>query len=306
MIVDRTGEVREGLHVVGSADVPVYLLACREPVLFDAGLAQLGRVYEEGIRAVLGDTEPSMLFLTHSHFDHCGAAGYLKRVFPGLKVAASRRAKEILARPNAVALIRRLTENAGEALVKVARDRLLNRPFIPFDVDIVLEDGQTVELGGETTVRALATPGHTWDFLSYHVPEKHLLVASEAGGCSTASGRISVDCLTDFELYLSSLRRLYALNARVLCQGHRCVYTDEDVPRFLERSIEAAVGFKEWARDLRREEGGDPRRMMMRIKAVEYDPLPLPKQPEKAYLINLEARVKSVLALLSLEKEPAL
>jgi len=36
-------------------------------------------------------------------------------------------------------------------------------------------------------------------------------------------------------------------------------------------------------------------RAIGRIKAIEYDDLPLPKQPEGAYEINLEARIKSVL-----------
>ena len=40
--------------------------------------------------------------------------------------------------------------------------------------------------------------------------------------------------------------------------------------------------------------------------SAEYDSLPLPKQPEKAYLINLEAKVRSVLTFLSLEKEATL
>lgn len=292
--------------MVGSADVPMYLLDGPAPVLFDAGLAQLGRLYEEGVRAVLGNAEPKFLFLTHSHFDHCGAAGYLKRVFPTLKVAAGRRAREILGRPGAIKRIRGLTENASEALVRVDREKLLTLPFEPFEVDMILEDGQVIDLGAGTTVQVLSTPGHTWDFLSYHIPEKRILVASEAAGCATVSGRISIDCLTDFELYLSSLRRLASLEARVLCQGHRFVYTDEDAAAFLKSAIEAALEFKEMVKDLRDQEGDNLPRIMSRIKAAEYDPLPLPKQPEKAYLVNLEARVRSMLTFLALEKESTL
>ena len=44
-----------------------------------------------------------------------------------------------------------------------------------------------------------------------------------------------------------------------------------------------------------RAEGGEMSRVMDRIKAIEYDELPLPRQPEGAYRINLEARIKSVL-----------
>ena len=306
MIFDQTGEVGEGLYVVGSADVPVYLLAGRKPVLFDAGLAQLGRLYEEGIRAVLGKTEPMFLFLTHSHFDHRGAAGYLKSAFPALKVAAAPRAREILRRPNAIKRIQRLTENAGETLARVDRAKLLTHPFEPFDVETTLQDGEIIDLEDGIRVQVLSTPGHTWDFLSYYVPEKRILIASEAAGCATAPGHISVDCLTDYDLCLDSLRRLAGLDVRILCQGHRYVYTDDDVEVFLERSLQSALEFKKMVQDLWHTEGESVSRIMSRIKALEYDPLPLPRQPEKAYLINLEAKVRSVLTFLSLEKRATL
>jgi hypothetical protein len=44
-----------------------------------------------------------------------------------------------------------------------------------------------------------------------------------------------------------------------------------------------------------REENEDVDRIKKRIRAHEYDVNPGPKQPEPAYLINLEARIKAVL-----------
>ena len=66
------------------------------------------------------------------------------------------------------------------------------------------------------TVGVLATPGHTWDFLSYYVVEKKILVASESAGCALSSGYISTDSLTDFDVYLNSLKRLASLDAEIL------------------------------------------------------------------------------------------
>jgi hypothetical protein len=50
-------------------------------------------------------------------------------------------------------------------------------------------------------------------------------------------------------------------------------------------------------------ESHDMGRLMARIKELEYDPLPHPKQPEQACLANLGARVKSILDFLSKKKE---
>jgi hypothetical protein len=43
-----------------------------------------------------------------------------------------------------------------------------------------------------------------------------------------------------------------------------------------------------------KEYGGDLQKVIARIKAVEYDPVPEPKQIEPAYLLNLEAKVKVI------------
>ena len=102
MIFDTTGRVSPVLHVLGSAHVPAYLIEAPRPVIIDAGFSCLGPLYLKAIRETLGSRPPEILLLTHSHFDHCGAAAFLKKAFPGLKVAASGRAAEILARPRAL------------------------------------------------------------------------------------------------------------------------------------------------------------------------------------------------------------
>jgi len=43
-----------------------------------------------------------------------------------------------------------------------------------------------------------------------------------------------------------------------------------------------------------KEYDGDFQKVISRVKAVEYDPVPEPKQIEPAYLLNLEAKVKVI------------
>ncbi len=295
MIFDKTGEVRDGFFVTGWSHNPIYLLKGKRPVLFDGGLALLGRVYREAITSVLNGDFPNMVFITHVHFDHCGAVPYLKKAFPGLEAAASQKAKDILKRPNAVNLIRKLSESSEQILSEFGEESLCRELFDPFEVDLVLQDGDVVELEEGLNVQVLSTPGHTWDFMSYYVPEKKILVASESAGCALSSGYISSDSLADFGVYLKSLKRLASLDAQILCQGHRYVYLDEDVGAFLKRSLRSALEFKTMVEEYWLKEKGDLRRVVQKIKQIEYDSLPAPKQSEPAFVINLEARIKSVL-----------
>jgi len=291
LIFNRTGRVRDDFYVLGHPWSPVYLLDGWRPVLFEAGFCCLGRIYEEAIRAVLGRCRPEILFITHVHYDHCGATFYLKKVFPGLQVAASSIAAQIIERPNAQKLMRTLSQNVISLVTGVDRTKLLNEPFEPFKVDMILSDGQVVELEEGLTVQVLATPGHTRDLLSYYIPEKKILIATEAAGCADLTGHIVTEFLVDYETYLAGLKRLAALEVEVLCQGHHFVFVGAAVKDFFARSIESTERFRARVEELLRAERGSVERVVARIKAEEHDDKPLPKQPEKAYLLNLRARV---------------
>ncbi len=297
MILRDTGPAGPGFHVLGWAQVPSYLVDAPRPALFDAGLACLGRAYARDARAVLAGRDPAYLFLTHVHFDHCGAAAGLKKAFPGLTIAASAKAAAILTRPNALALMARLNQE-GRTRFESQRPELIGpEDFEPFTVDLVLADGQEIDLGGGTILQVLATPGHTWDFLSYWLPERGVLVASEAVGCTDHTGYVVSEFLVDFAAYLASMRRLMELPIQVLCQGHTEVFTGPEVRPRLERGLSAALEFRAWVERLLDEEQGDEERVALRIKAGEYDRRPQPKQPEPAYLLNLRARVAHLAGL---------
>jgi glyoxylase-like metal-dependent hydrolase (beta-lactamase superfamily II) len=292
LIFDTIGEVVPGFYVIGAVEVPSYLLDGDRPVLFDAGFSVFGPLYERAVKEILGIRDPKILFLTHVHFDHCGAAAYLKKAFPGLVIAASQRAAEIVRRPNARKLIADLNDSGADTVRRWKPDLRLGEPFRPFEVDRVLADGDRLDLGPGLSVEVIATPGHTWDFLSYYIPERKILIASEAVGCADVTGYVVTEFLVDFEVYLKSLKRLAALGVDVLCQGHRLVYTGPEVVDYFKRSLRTASQFKERVVDLLIREGGDTRRVVELVKGEEYDAKPHPKQPEPAYLLNLEARVK--------------
>ncbi|MBW2260726.1 MAG: MBL fold metallo-hydrolase [Deltaproteobacteria bacterium] len=297
MIFDQAGEVAPGFHVLGAREVPSYLLDGERPVVFDAGFTCLGPLYERDLRTILQGRSPHMILLTHVHFDHCGSVSRLKRAFPGVRVAASRRAAEILASDRAVSLIRLLNEQAAVLARSMGARDLDEDPFEPFEVDTVLEDGSIVDLGSGRSLSVIATPGHTRDFLSYHEPRSGLLVASEAAGCADSTGYIFSEFLVDYAAYVDSIERLASLGPELLCQGHFFVYSSADARAFLGRSLEAARQFRAWLEELLEAESGDLEAVAARIKAVEYDPKPGPKQPEMAYMLNLRARVAHIASL---------
>ncbi len=294
MVFNKTGLVRSDLYVAGLAWSPVYVLAAAEPVLFEAGFHCVGPIYEEAIRNVVNGRMPKILFLTHVHWDHCGATVYLRKAFPGLKVAGSERSAAIIKRPNAQGLIRRLSRNVIPLVAGIDginEGKLITYPFESFEFDIIVEDGQVIELENGLTVEVIATPGHTRDLISYYIPERRILIATEAGGVRDQAGQIITEFLVDYDMYVTSLKRLAALDVDIFCQGHHFVFVGDDVSSFLSRSLKAAEEFRKDVEILLDAEGGCVERVVQRIKAKQYDTNTGIKQSEQAYLLNLTARV---------------
>jgi len=290
------GKVTGDFHVAGFPAVPVYLLDGPEPVLFDAGWSFISHLYTRDIREILGRREPAYLLLSHSHFDHVGAVSSFKRIWPNLKIAGSPRIGEILARPGAVQLIRNLNRDSAGLARKYGLEPSEEDPFAPFDLDLRLTGGEVIQAGPELSVHVIHAPGHTWDFMSYWVPEKRILIGSEALGCEDSAGYIQPEFLVDYDAYRRSLQTLVNLDAEVLCPGHRVVVTGQDeVKSYLRESVETAEAFVVMVEGFLGEEDGDVEKTVVRVRMAEWDPKPYPKQPEAPYLLNTRARVKNIL-----------
>jgi len=300
VIFETTGHVANQLFVTGFAWSPSYLVTGRTPLLFEAGFSCMGRLYERDVRKVLTAHNPAYLFLTHVHYDHCGAASYLREAFPGLKICASQRSYEIIRRKNA----RDLMSSLSSYVVPLIADRsdvekamLITEPFRPFEIDIILNREETIRIDEGLSVQVFITPGHTRDMLSYYLPEKKILFATESAGCLAKNGRIVNEFLVDYESYMACLRRFSELDVEVFCQGHHYVFTGEDVKRFFASSLKAALTFRRHVEELLDKEDGCVEKVVEHIKREEWDPNPGLKQPERAYLLNLKSQISHLAAM---------
>ena len=294
MIINTTGQIIEDFYTIGHSAIPVFLMDGVCPIIFDAGFAFLGEIYAGEIKKILGNRQVEYLFLTHAHFDHCGSISILKKHFPLMKVITSKKAKDILERPNAIKLIKALNQASEEIAGHIKIDFASSGEFKPFEIDETVKDNDTFKISNGLNIRIIETPGHTADCLSYYIQEKKILISSEAAGQSDLTGYIVSDCLYDYDQYLSSMKKLSLLDIEILCPGHLFVYTGDDAKKFLRESMQECEKFRKLVELCLDEEDGDLDRVRIRIKKIEYDSKDGPKQPEPAYLLNLEARIKAV------------
>jgi len=294
MIINKTGQIIEDFYSIGHPAIPVFLMDGVRPLIFDAGFAFLGEIYAREIKKILGERQPEYLFLTHAHFDHCGSVSILKKYFPLMKVITSKKAKDILGRPNAIKLIKALNQASEEVVGDIEIDFASSGEFEPFEIDKTVKDDDILKISNGLDIRVIETPGHTSDCLSYYIQGKKILISSEAAGQPDRTGYIVSDCLLDYDQYFSSMKRLSLLDIEILCPGHLFIYTGDDAKKYLRESMLECERFRKLVELCLDEEDGDLDRVKIRIKKIEYDNNDGPKQPEPAYLLNLEARIKAV------------
>jgi len=280
----KPGRVTGHFYCLGPPPAPSFLLEGDRPVIFDAGIYVFGGHYRQEIVKRMGSKTPSYLFLSHMHFDHCGAAGFLKRIMPELTIAASKEAAEIIQKPSAIGLIQKLNTVAPDGKVY----------FEPFSVERILEDGEIVEVADNLHVQVVKTPGHTRDMLSFYIPQYKTLIPSESVGVPGLGDYIFSEFLTDYHTYLASLERLAAYDVEILVLAHGWYYTAEDAKAFIPRAIKYTRRFRRHVETLLKRYGADYEKIVSTIKREEYDPITGDKQPKEAYLINLQAKIKAV------------
>lgn len=200
-------------------DAAVYLVHFGEhAALIDAGCGRAtDRLLQNVEAAGVVPEQISHLLLTHCHYDHSGGAAGLRRRF-GWPVALH-------------ALEAPYLENGDD---RVSAAGWYGEHLAPCPVDVRLADGERIFLG-QRSLQALHLPGHSPGSVAYVVESdgRRVVFAQDV------HGPLHPDLLSKRNDYQASLRKLLALQADILCEGHYGVFVGRvAVAAFIERFVE--------------------------------------------------------------------
>ncbi len=137
--------------------------------------------------AELGSPVISTIFITHGHGDHIGGLDRLQEYF-GCAVRCHPKLAPFLAH--------KLDSSPDEPTVQK------------------LKSNEIIQISGETTLKAIFTPGHEEDHVVYHLKQDRVLFSGDTIlGNSTGSVR-------NLNQYISSLRKMLTLKPEIICPGH--------------------------------------------------------------------------------------
>lgn len=179
--------------VTGVGTAGVFLIKGKANLLFEAGMAYAAPRMVENIKNELDGGKLDAVLLSHSHYDHVAGLPAVRRAWPQVKVCASKRAQEILEKPSALSLIRKLSGEAAEASGLSWEYDYDDRDL---RVDTALEDGDVIQIG-DHEVKAFSTIGHTKCSMSY-VADAELMLCSETVGVIMPNGFYLPSFLVDY------------------------------------------------------------------------------------------------------------
>lgn len=243
-------QVADKVWMLGTYEYPLYLAgAGTERVLFEGGTGPMGALVCEQLEE-LGIPLQSIrrLVIPHAHPDHVMAVPVLRGRIAGLKVLASPAAAATLGAEKAVAFFCKIDEAITAGLIHHRQVAERHRPLPLVEpriaVDEHLAEGDRLAADG-LGFAVLETPGHSDCSLSFHEPQRGILLVSDAVGYYMHGHDYWwPDYFADYAAYLHSIRRLAALGAETLCLGHHGVIQGrDDVRAFLEAALEATAQY---------------------------------------------------------------
>lgn len=202
-----------GVDLTDPLDCNAFLVGTADGwLLFDAGA---GRSVDEVLAGLPAEgvdlASITALFLTHGHADHSAGAARLREHL-GLHVVAGAATAAMVAGGEEDAISLTAARSAGG----YPADFL----YRACPVDQTIADGETLRFG-DTSVTAVATPGHSHDHVAFLVeqPDRKALVAGDA---LFHGGRVGLQNVYDCSVpeICRSVRRLAGLDYEVFLPGH--------------------------------------------------------------------------------------
>ncbi len=244
------------------------------------------------------------ILLSHSHYDHVGAVGFLREVWKDVQVLGAAYAAQVLTKEKAIETIRELSLKAEE-LYGTEEEKILNEQYQGqgitqyfldanhLKVDQVIGEGSMVDLG-ETTVEVFETMGHTKCSLTFYLPLESILFPSESTGVLCEYGESKPSILTSYIKAMESLEKCRRIQANNIISPHAIPVRKEDVGQYWNWAEKGAELSKKIILESY-EKGASLGEMLQNYTRTFRKGLSAEQQPIEAFNINAMASINVIL-----------
>jgi glyoxylase-like metal-dependent hydrolase (beta-lactamase superfamily II) len=288
MWINQPGPVSEHVTMVGSMAFPCYFIRGERTALVDAGVTALAPFIRQEFSSE--ERRPNYVLLTHSHFDHVGCLGILRKLSPRVIVVGSLEAANILAKPKVHEFILDMSRGQEKTL---GMEEEVPLRLEDLKVDMVLGEGETIDLGGVLTIEVHLTPGHTRCSAGYLLKPDGVLFSGESLGTYISGDQSGPEFTSSYPEYMDSLHKVKKIAPDAIALPHQGVLTGPDALRHIDNAIRDAEAFH--ADVIRMADAGRSQKDIVAEVFPRLRKGPAAMEPERSFRINLEAMVRVIL-----------
>ncbi len=235
-------QLTENVRLFGNKYFNYYLVGDEEAALIECGTSAAAQIFAAQWQSLESKPDVKYIVILHSHFDHVCGLPILKSLFPSALVVGSGSAQKILSKEKAMASAFSSDNFVSESYLKAGFINTL--PELPecatIPVDVVVGEGDHLQLGDKLKLDILEAPGHSACSLAVYLESDGVLLVSDAAGYQSAPGEISPVFFHNYDSYIATLKRFQTLPVKVLGMAHGDIITDAAVAPYLQASIAAA------------------------------------------------------------------
>jgi glyoxylase-like metal-dependent hydrolase (beta-lactamase superfamily II) len=235
-------KVSEKVYLLGDPYYQVYLVRGERCALVETGLSYTAaKVVSQLAELGISSEEINYLIITHAHFDHtCGAPG-LQRAFPNLQTLASPIAAKVLAKEKVVAGHYIEDKSVVDTLLTKGIIEQYDTSFQPpltIEIDVVMDEGNVLDLGNGCTLNFYLTPGHSPCSMSVYLPLGEVLFPSDCLGYPFRNNDVFPMYFSGLKEYAASIKKVSEIKSSVLAFPQSPMLFDKSkIREFINRSL---------------------------------------------------------------------
>lgn len=236
----------EHFFQLGTPFFPVYLSLGKEAMLIEGGTGGTLDLVKDQIGELgLDINKIKYIALTHSHGDHIGLVPHLISEWKHVKLAASPKSVDFLKDPNVVKQFVEMDNFIAERLVSLG-ETYSKPPKLEkyeFNVGKVIDEGDTLDLGGGVRWRVVRITGHSPCQIAYFEEKEGTLVVGDGAGLYFPKiDAFWPEYFLSLEQYCASMHKLSAFNGKRVALSHFGV-VDGNSREFIKKSLKATEAY---------------------------------------------------------------